>query len=570
MSAHLALRPYQREAIEASHREWKKNILRPAIIIPTGGGKTVVVAHLIAEICALGGRVLFLAHREELIDQGAEKIRAIATGLRVGIEMANRKATLADDVVVASVPTLASARRREKWPRDHFTVVIVDECHHALSQSYVTVLEHFGCYTSTRALGVTATLARGDGEGLGGVWQTVAYERSVLEMICEGYLVNPRGRRVQVDIDFSAVRTKGGDYVASDLGEALAEAGFEQQIVEAYQRHGGGRPGLVFTPTVATAQSVAEALRAAGVKAQAVWGEMDRDARANAIEGLRNGELDILTNCAVLTEGTDIPRAKVAIMARPTKSGVLYRQMVGRVLRPYPGENDALILDIVGSTTDHRLCTLLDLADGEIKEKVKKKPEEDEQQELFDGEDLVGAVERISKAKVRRVSAEEVNLFASTSRVTWLQTKTGVWFIPAGDGQVFVRESSFKPGTWAIGGMPRTGDPVPFGSAPDLTLAMALGEEHAARVERKAGSRFARKGTRWRDREPGTEQLQAAERWGVHPPPGASAGEVSDLISIAIATARIDGHFARQAARPLRLPTRPGQQAPRVPVRTAG
>ncbi|WP_054565913.1 DEAD/DEAH box helicase [Frankia sp. R43] len=573
-AAHLALRPYQREAIDAVRKAWEGGTNRPAIILPTGAGKTVVASHLIEEETAReGGRTLFLAHREELVDQAAEKIRAVTSGLRVGIEMANRKADLSCGVVVGSVPTLASGRRIAKWPRDAFERVIVDECHHAAARTYGGVLDHFGCFREvggTNTLGITATLARGDGVGLGGVWQAVAYERSVLEMIVEGFLVNPRGRRVEVDIDFSQVRTKGGDYVASELGEALTEAGFEQEVVEAYQRHGGGRPGLVFAPTVATAQSVAEALCAAGVKAEAVWGEMDRDARAKAIEGLRNGDLDILTNCAVLTEGTDIPRAEVAIMARPTKSGVLYRQMVGRVLRPFPGKANALILDIVGMTTDHRLCTLLDLADGEIKEKPKAKPEEDEQQELFDGEDLVGAVERISRAKVRKVSAVDVNLFASTSKVTWLQTKAGVWFIPAGDGQVFVRESSFKPGTWAIGGMPRTGDPVPFGSAPDLTLAMALGEEHAARVERKAGSRFARKGTRWRDREPGTEQLQAAERWGVHPPPGASAGEVSDLISIAIATARIDGHFARQAARPLRLPTRPGQQAPRVPVRTAG
>ncbi|MEX5635899.1 DEAD/DEAH box helicase [Parafrankia sp. FMc2] len=555
MSAHLALRPYQREAIEAVHRDWKKDLLRPAIVIPTGGGKTVVVAHLIAEICALGGRVLFLAHREELIDQGADKIRTIAAGLRVGIEMANRRASLADDVVVASVPTLASVRRREKFPRDHFTVVIVDECHHALSQTYVTVMEYFGCYDSTRALGVTATLARGDGEGLGKAWQTVAFENTVLEMICEGYLVNPTGRRVQVDIDFSQVRTKGGDYVASDLGEALTEAGFEEQIVEAYQRHGGGRPGLVFTPTVATAKSVAEALCAAGVKAQAVWGEMDRDARAKAIEGLRTGELDILTNCTVLTEGTDIPRAEVAIMARPTKSGVLYRQMVGRVLRTFPGKRGALILDIVGSTTDHRLCNLLDLADGEVKEKAKKKPEA-EQEELFDGEDLVGAVERINKAKVK-VAATDVNLFASSSNAVWLQTAGQVWFIPAGDGQVFVREWSVKPGTWVIGRMPREGDPEPLGRAPDLSLAMALGEEHAARIDRAAGEKFSRfrKKAAWRRREqPTSGQLTTAEQWRIHVPPGATSGEVSDLISISVATRRIDGHFGVAAVAPDRAP----------------
>lgn len=524
-------------------------------------GKTVVTSHLIGEEIAPGERALFLAHREELVDQAAEKMRAIIPGARVGIEMANRKADLSCEVVVASVPTLASARRIVKWPCDAFRKVIVDECHHALSDTYVKVMDYFGCYApnGTDTLGVTATLARGDGAGLGTVWQEVAYERSVLEMIVDAYLVNPRGRRVEVDIDFSQVRTKGGDYVASELGEALTEAGFEQVITEAYLRHGGGRPGLVFTPTVATAQSAAEALRAAGVKAQAVWGEMDRAARAEAINGLRNGDLDILTNCAVLTEGTDIPRAEVAIMARPTKSGVLYRQMVGRVLRPFPGKTEALILDIVGSTTDHRLCNLLDLADGEIKAKAKKKPE-DEQQELLDGETLLDGVDRIERrSKVRKVSATDVNLFASTSKVVWLQTAGGIWFIPAGDGQVFVREWSMKPGMWVLGRMPRTGDPEPLGKAPDLTLAMALGEEHAARIDRAGGARFSRKNARWRDQEPKTAQLQTAERFGIQVPAGATSGEVSDMISIRVATSRIDRYFAKAASR-----------APRLPVRAAG
>jgi len=562
--AALAPRPYQSEAIQAVHREWKNGILRPAIILPTGSGKTIVVSHLIAEICAIGGRVLFLAHREELIDQGADKIRAVATGLRVGIEMASRKASLLDDVVVASVPTLASAKRRSRWPRDHFTVVICDECHHALSTTYVAVMDHFGCYSSTRSLGVTATLARGDGAGLGSVWQGVAYEKSLLEMFADGYLVVPRGQRVQVGIDLSQVRSRGGDYMASELGEALSDAGFEQAVARAYREHGGDRPGLVFTPTVATAHSCAAALREAGYKAEAVWGEMEKAARTAAVNGLRNGELDILVNCSVLTEGTAIPRAEVAVIARPTKSGVLYRQMTGRVLRPFPGKTEALVIDLVGSTADHRLCTLIDLADGEIKEKPKKKPEDDEPDEVQDGESLVDAVARIEKAKLT-VTSTAVNLFGESSE-NWLRTPGGHWFIPAaGGGQVFVREWVAPDGTtkgFAVAHMARGADePIPLGRAPELPLAQALGEEQARRLERAAAreraaatgvaSRVAPTGrfAAWRTRaQPSPKQLATAARHGIAVPEGATAGQVSDLIAIRFAE-RIDRFFdGRDAA----------------------
>lgn len=419
-------------------------------------------------------------------------------------------------------------------------------------------MDYFGCYGTpgTRTLGVTATLARGDGAGLGTVWQEVAYERSLLELITDPagpYLVMPRGRRVEVDVDFSQVRSRGGDYMASDLGEALSDAGFEAAVARAYVEYGEGRPGLVFTPTVATAHSAAQALRDEGFKTEAVWGEMDSGARRRAIEGLRNGELDVLTNCAVLTEGTDIPRAAVAVMARPTKSGVLYRQMAGRVLRPFPGKSEALILDLVGSTADHRLCTLVDLADGQIKKAPKKKADEgDETDEVLDGETLGEAVERIEKRKLGTVKATAVDLFGA-SKANWLQTPGKHWFIPAPDGQVFLRQWDQGDGFF-VGHAPREGEPEPVGQAPALDLAMAIGEEHVARLERGArgkprGATSSRVAA-WRNRaEPTAKQRETAAGMGIAIPAGATAGQVSDLIAIKIATRRIDRYFAERDRR---------------------
>jgi superfamily II DNA or RNA helicase len=510
-------------------------------------GKTVTFGHLAA---TNPGRTLVLAHREELIHQAHAKLTAIAPGLRPGIEMASRTAGDAQ-AVVGSIQSMASERRLAAWPRDAFSLIVVDEAHHAAAQTYVTVMQHFGCYAATPTVGFTATLARGDGVGLGGVWQDVVYEKSLLQMITEGYLVNPRGLTVPIGVDMSQAKVSAGDYTAGSVGAALEDAGFEQGVAKVWAEHARGRATIVFCPTVATAQAAAEALRAAGARARAVWGAMDPKDREEAVAGLADGSLDVLANCQILTEGTDIPRAEVAIMARPTRSQVLFTQMIGRVLRPFPGKTDALVIDLVGGTRDQKLCTLIDLAAGELPDRATKpKPK--------DGETLVEAVERATKVHIG--TATSVNLFGER-RANWLQTPGGHWFIPAPDGQVFVRERPTRNG-YTVAHMARgAAEPIPLGRAGDLDLAMALGEEHAARMERTAArERAAATGVSarvpatgrfaaWRTRaQPSPKQLATAARHGITVPEGATAGQVSDLIAIRFAE-RIDRFFdGRDAA----------------------
>jgi superfamily II DNA or RNA helicase len=535
----LPLRPYQREAIDAVRKAWESGNNRVAAICPTGSGKTVIFSHMVSEE---PGRTLVLAHRQELVDQAAEKIAAIDPGVRVGVEMAGRKAGPECRAVVASVQTLASRRRIEKWPRDAFSQVVVDECHHSPSKTYLGILEYFGCFREggTRTLGVTATLARGDGVGLGSVWQTVAYERSVLEMVADGYLVNPRGISVPIGLDLTDVDVSAGDYAAGQLGDALTEAHFETAVAQAYSTHAPGRPGLVFTPTVATAQAAAQALRDSGFRAEAVWGAMDPDARKAAIKGLGDGSLDVLANCQVLTEGTDIPRAEVAVMARPTRSSPLWIQMVGRVLRPYPGKTGALVLDLVGSTSDHRLCTLLDLAAGEIPErKEKDRPE--------DGETLTEAVERVSKVKLGK--AVDVDLFGASEAV-WLTTDGGHWFAPAGKGYVALYPDQAGE-RWALAEFPPGRENPRWwpGAVPDLALAMALGEQRALAIDRASARGFSgtSRAASWRSRKqpPSPAQLDLAGRMHLDVPDGATKAQVADLITVRRASPRIDRHFTK-------------------------
>jgi superfamily II DNA or RNA helicase len=536
-SSLLPLRPYQEAAIDAVMASWARGVLRPAVVIATGGGKTVIFSHMAA---AEPERTLILAHRQELVAQAAGKLLDVAPHMHVGVEMAESRARDAH-VVVASVQTMASPRRREMWRQDAFAQVIVDECHHGTATTYREILDYFGCFDQTRTLGVTATLARGDGAGLGEVWQEVAYERGIKEMIADGYLVEPHGKVVPLEgLDFSKVTTSHGDYTATSLGEQLTEAGMAEHVAAAYVEHAKGRRGIVFTPTVQTAQDAAVALNAAGVKAEAVWGEMADDHRKRVIAQFRSGEVQVLTNCMVLVEGFDAPEASCVVMARPTKSAPLYIQVVGRVLRPAPwaGKTDALVIDIVGASRQHKIRTLKDLSLRPAKKFG------DVERAEGDGSGEAEEVETLRHGVV-----EEVALFEESNRL-WLRTKGGHWFIPAGGGFVFLRPWP-QGGGYSVGWFGRYDDkPKLIQKVTDLGYAMARGEASAEEADRMSGKfRTSSKEARWRSELAPTErQLQTAAKMRIKVPRRATAGQVSDLITAKIATSRIDGYFANRAA----------------------
>lgn len=530
----LALRDYQEAAIDAVTGAWARGVLRPAVVLATGGGKTVIFSHLTAR---QPERTLILAHRQELVYQAAKKLADVAPHMHIGVEMAESSA-LGAHAVVASVQTLASERRRAMWPRDAFGQVIVDEAHHAVAATYREVLDHFGCFERTRTVGFTATLARGDGAGLGEVWQEVAYERGIEAMIEDGWLVRPSGKVVPLEgLNLSKVTQSRGDYAAGSLGNQLMQAGFAEHVAAAYAEHGGSRQGIVFTPTVATAQAAADALNAAGVKAAAVWGEMDSDHRRRLIAGFRAGETQVLVNCMILTEGFDAPQASCLVVARPTKSAPLYQQMLGRVLRPAPGKTDALVLDIVGTSKHLKIRTLKDLS---LRGPTK----------VGDGDRGQGGGAGAARPveTLRHGAVEDVSLFEESKRL-WLRTNGGHWFIPAGGGFVFLRPWSEG---YVVGWFDRhDSEPKLIQKVTDLGYAMARGEASAAEADRRSGMpRTSWRDARWRLQLAPTErQLQTAAKLRIKVPRGATAGQVSDLIAVKVASSRIDGFFRRQLAR---------------------
>jgi superfamily II DNA or RNA helicase len=525
----FAPRPYQTEAISKLMASWAAGPdNRLAIVLPTGAGKTVVLSHLIATaLPQLGGRALVIAHREELIQQAAEKIRAVAPHLTVGIVKAGRNEHHGVDVIVASIQTLAVTKRRN--PITGIGLVIVDECHHAAADTYIEVLEHFGAWRGVPVAGFTATMTRTAG-GLADIWQDIVFQLDILDLMADGHLVDVRGKRVIVDgLDLDTVKTRGGDLQDGQLGQVLEDSGAAEIVAQAYTEHAADRPGVVFTPTVATAKSMAEALTGSGLPAAAIWGDMPREDRANILDRYQAGDLQVLTNCMVLTEGFDAPHASCAVIARPTKSPGLYVQMVGRVLRPAPDKRDALVLDVMGASTRHKLASIVDLTGRQVAA-------------LEDGQSLAeSAAADEPRPDTRRVLTllgwEDIDLFhASPAR--WLRTENGIWFIPAGDAFYYLLPSAV-PGMFRIRRWSQDKGLQPPPNDLDFPQpeAMNWAEIGARRLEGRA---FTAKDSAWRAKPASSKQLGLARYRRVPVAPGWTAGEVSDALDIAQATSVLD------------------------------
>jgi superfamily II DNA or RNA helicase len=261
----ITLRPYQQTAIDSVFRKWSE-FDRLLGVASTGSGKTITFAH-IADGRTNAGPVLILAHRDELLDQAQDKIRR-AVGLVSDREKADDYASFESDIVVASVQSLSRHRRLERFAPDHFATVIIDEAHHTLSDSYLTILRHFG---GAKTLGVTATPDRGDKRSLSRYYEDIAFEITLSELIKAKWLCPIKVKTVPLAIDISAVGMRADDYSDEELAQALEPV--LQELAQAIKEHAAQRKSLVFLPLVRTSYQFAEILRLHGLAAEAIHGE---------------------------------------------------------------------------------------------------------------------------------------------------------------------------------------------------------------------------------------------------------------------------------------------------------
>ena len=371
MTAALALRPYQLEAVEAAERDLA--IARSTLIeAATGSGKTTTFSELARRTVGRGGRVLILAHRRELVDQAAERVRLFGMSALV---LRGKARWSGEAVVCASVA--AMRRRLATWPPDFFALVIVDEAHHAPALGYQVVLAHFA---GACVLGVTATPARADGVSLGTVFNRVSARYGVRRAIADGWLVSARGLRVVVDgMDLSKVRLKTvargtrdvRDLHPGDLGAAAIAPAAVEGVAGPLLELAGDRRTVVFAVDRRHARAIADAINARRPDAaRVVDGDMPAAERAQNLADHKAGAYQCLINVMVLTEGYDDPAIACVAMARPTTSWVLYAQACGRGLRPSPGKRDLLVLDFVGAACAHNLVGPEDALAGALEAPV--------------------------------------------------------------------------------------------------------------------------------------------------------------------------------------------------------
>jgi DNA repair protein RadD len=343
-----ALRDYQVQVIAQIEEEVTAGKRRPLLVAPTGAGKTVIAGACIAKEAARGRRVLFLAHRRELIQQASTKLYAV--GIEHGIIQAGIPTRPSERVQVASIQTLhARAIRGSAMDMPPADLVVVDEAHHVRARSYRQILD---AYPEAMILGMTATPCRSDGRGLGNVFDVIVECPSVPELIAGGYLV-PTRVYAPTQPELKGIKVERGDYVEKQLAECMDRAQLVGDIVTNWHRLAERRKTVVFATGVAHSVHLRDEFRRSGVWAEHIDGSTPIEERDAILAKLAAGTVEVVTNAMVLTEGWDSPEVSCLIIARPTKHMGLYRQMVGRALRPAAGKADALILDHAGAIFEH-------------------------------------------------------------------------------------------------------------------------------------------------------------------------------------------------------------------------
>lgn len=359
------LRPYQASALDGVRGSYRSGKRAPILVAPTGSGKTVMAAAIIEGATARGRRVLFLAHRFELVAQAAMKLasygirhRVVAPQASVRQIMVQQFKALGRSFVDSTAPvwvgTVQTQSRRLGDVMQSPDLIIVDECHLSIAPTYQKVIEEF---PDALVLGLTASPTRLDGKGLGkhagGLYDDLILVCTPDELLADKFLVPVRIFGASERLDMSGVRTVRGDYDQQQVSDLVDKPKVIGDAVEHYGRIARGRPAIAFCASVKHAEDVCEQFQAAGYRAAWVSGESDPADRAQAIEALGKGTLDVVCNCGLYIEGLDQPAISCVIMLTPTQSLTRFLQSVGRGLRPAPGKSDCILLDHAGNTFTH-------------------------------------------------------------------------------------------------------------------------------------------------------------------------------------------------------------------------
>lgn len=550
------LRPYQEAALEAVRT---RKVQRGILALPTGTGKTLTASQFPRILGT--DRILVLAHREELI---AQLVGAFATTLghhRVGVERAEYRAPDTAPCVVASTPTLAAVggRRLHQLDPGRFDVIVLDEAHHGTSESHLAVWRHFGLLdgenkktTDPRVLllGLTATPGRGDGVGLEAVFDSILFQYRLIDAIRDGWLVPIEAYTVETGTDLSAVRTRAGEFVESELAAAVNTDDRNRVVLDAWEKHAKGLRTVAFCVDLAHSRSVTDGFRARGIEATSIDGTMESSERGRILAWFRGTPGAVLVNVAILSEGTDIPGIECVLKCAPTKSATRYAQELGRGLRLAPGARDitesvilgkhrCVLLDVTDSTSrvGARAVRIGDLVGLPLKDKVLK------------GENVLDELARQEEEQARPkeasgpqraapVATKRVDLFALTTEppayadLQWLVTETE-WHLPIGRGER-VRLTQDMLGMWTAHWWDDDAKAwlaAHAAPAPDPRPLVELAETWVAE-HRPEQRRLLARAAVWRHDPPSDKQLALCRRKGIPVPVNATKGDVSRALDV--------------------------------------
>lgn len=504
---------------------------------------TITFAHLIRE---LDRPAVVIVHRDELVRQSVDKLGYVLPDERIGVVQGERNEVAR--VTVASAQTIIRARRLApllELPDDR--VIVSDEAHHDRAEGRLRAIMALTLPAASLLIGCTATPERGDGLALGidGLYEAITYEIGLLELIGAGRLAPLTGVRVGTDTVLDGVASRGGEFAEGDLGAVVNTEERNRLVVEAWQRLAGGRRRtVVFAVNVAHARLMAEAFTTAGIRAATVFGETPADERRATLDAFSAGDLPVLVNCMVLTEGYDEPGIDCIVMARPTRQRGLYQQIIGRGARRAEGKSDCLVLDIVDVSRRHRLVTLPTLARSDRDPESAGDGGEGEADDRAEGEviDLLELAEERARRQQQRLARRTVDVdLLRGSGWTWQKSTDWLHFAPAGRGEwIAVRQAadgwtpyrlSLPTGAW-------TAEAERLALAPlDFSYAMGVAEGQIERVmmaDPGWPALYAR-GAAWRERvePPSTRQIDYAARLGIDPE-GLSKAELSGRIDAAV------------------------------------
>ena len=588
----MSLYPHQTEAIASVAAEVARGRNRLLIQMGTGIGKTRTAAAMLRHDILAGWfgqfaerdrRVLFFAHRDEIIDQAAETFRIMNPGAMVSIEQGPRKANRYADIVVASINTLDAVNGRRLMDLIRyrpFRLVFCDESHRAVSASYIRAFVRLGflppedmtdgkgddeaknIQTDLAAwdakapqdrllIGLTATPNRSDGVGLAAVFQSIAYQFPLRKGIESGYLVPIVPWLVETSTNLDGVRMNRGDFNQGDLQAAVNTDERNRLAVAGWLQKAAGRPTIAFTAGVDHAHALATAFEAEGVVARPVSGETPKDERRSILEQYRAGRVTVLTNDSVFTEGTDLPMTSCVLMAKPTKSALLYEQAIGRGLRLAPDKADCILLDVVDVARKHSLMTapcLYGLPPGLKSDKGKSL---EQMAEAFD--QFVNAHPGVSVDKMGRISIEQLQVKATTFSIweipslgafgagralRWVKVGADSFRVsyPWQDGNEVVDVAPDMLGQYAVSctfrpAVGATRQRTLVHGVASATMAAEFAEKFV-QAERPGVMRLVSSEAKWR-RDPASDRQKSWLRWKNIPhSPDITKGAAADLMNL--------------------------------------